>query len=290
MVVEGNLEAIGSLNNPIQFVGRGAVPWKGLYFAKTCNDYNPTTKKGVKFEHCIFKGSNASENALLHARGCHLSLKYCEFESCNTAILIERQSRLWLEYSTIKNCDRAITIHNTSLAEVLHNKFLNCNSILLGGTTKFQYNTLTRFTGAGRHSGLVVWMLGGGKITISYNEFQRFEDCVLKIYKLTHRSSVLVEKNNFRNNLINLKLSCQYYGIGNVNISYNNFHNYRNYHVQIYGRCEDANPVVLPIGRNYWGNSTLDDLQKATADHSQDPQLSIMVQYSTPLDEAIQLK
>lgn len=290
LFVEGNLEAIGNANRPIQFMGKNNAAWEGIFFAKTCNDYNPTTKEGVKFEHCIFKGTNASVNALLHARGCQLSLSNCQFEDCNTAIQVERQSRLWLRYSTIKNCDRALTIHNTSLAEVLHNKFFNCNSILLGGTTKFQYNTLLHFTGIGRHSGLIVWMLGGGKITISHNDFQKFEDYVLKIYKLTQRSSVIVEKNNFKNNLTNLKLSCQYYNIGNVNISYNNFYNYRNHHVQIYGRCEEVNPVVIPIGRNYWGNSSLEDLKKATADHSQDPTLSIIIEYSTPLNEAIELK
>lgn len=290
MFVEGNLEAKGDANNPIRFAGKGNASWNGLFFTKTCNDYNPSTKKGVHFDYCIFKGSYASMDALLHAKGCAFSLSNCQVESCNSAIQIERQSRLWLKHSTIKNCDRAITIHNTSLAEVSHNNFLNCNSILLGGTTKFQYNTLTRFTGAGRHSGLIVWMLGGGKITISYNDFQKFEGCVLKIYKLTHRSTVKIEKNNFRNNLINLKLSCQYYNIGNVDISYNNFYNYRNYHVQVYGRCETSNPVIVPIGRNYWGDSSLEDLKRATADHSQDPTLRIVIQYDTPLEEAIELK
>lgn len=290
LIVAGNLLAKGTAQQPILFGGQDALPWKGILFYRTCNDYNPSTGEGVKLEHCIFKGSQKTMNALLQAKGCDLMLLHCELDNCHLGLQTERQTKLWLEHSTIKNCQRALNIQNTSIAHIQHNKFLNCNSILLGGTTLFQHNVLKRFTSEGRHSGLIVWMLGGGKVTLSHNQFQKFEDYVLKVYKLTQRSSVVVEKNDFKNNPVNLKLSCQYYNTGTVQISQNNFHNYRRHHVQVYGSCEDINPITIAIGPNYWGNLSLEDLQLATVDQEQDPVVGARVLHSPPLEEEVKLE
>ncbi|MGH1337442.1 MAG: right-handed parallel beta-helix repeat-containing protein [Aureispira sp.] len=289
MIVAGNLIAEGSSKHPIQFLGMDDASWQGLLFLKTCNDYNPSTRTGVKFEYCTFRGSLNSVAALLRSKGCDLLLHHCEVDNCQTAIQTERQAELWLEHSTIKNCSRALGVLNTSLANVRYNKFLNCNSILLGGTTVFEYNILKRITSEGRHSGIVVWMLGGGKVTVRYNQFQKFEDYVLKVHKLTQRSSVLVEKNDFKNNPTNLKLSCEYYNIGNVSISYNNFHNYRRHHVQVYGRCEEMGSTILAIGRNYWGGIDLEELEAATADQSQSSELEANVKHNPPLLKAVKM-
>ncbi len=288
-IVAGGIAATGSVAQPIVFEGWNATNWKGFLFLKECNDYQPSTKKGVKFEHCIFKGSQEATAPLLRSKGCNILLQCCQIDDCYTAIQTERQAELWLEHSIVKNCNRALNIRNTSLAHVQHNKFLNCNSILLGGTTVFEYNTLKRFTSEGRHSGLIVWMLGGGKVTIRYNQFQKFEDYVIKLYKLTQRSSVVLEYNDFKNNPVNLKLCCQYYNVGKVLIQQNNFHNFRRYQVQIYGRCEEEDNSGLAIGRNYWGKLTLLELQTATIDHSDNSDMGLQVQYAKPLEKAVKV-
>lgn len=289
LIVAGNLLAKGTEQQPILFGGKDALPWKGILFYRTCNDYNPQTGEGVKLEHCIFKGSQKVEQPLLRAKGCDLMLSHCEFDNCNVVLRTERQTKLWLEHSTIKNCRRALCIGNTTIAYIQHNKFLNCNSILLGGTTLFQHNILKRFTSDGRHSGLIVWMVGGGAITLSHNQFHKFEDYALKVYKLTQRSSVLIEKNDFKSNPVNLKLSCQYYNIGKVQISQNNFHNFKRHHVQVYGRCEAATPIHIAIGSNYWGKVTVEGLQMATIDQEQDPVIGATVQHSPPLEKMVKL-
>lgn len=289
LIVAGNLVAEGSIKQPIQFVGMDGADWKGLLFLKTCNDYDPTTQKGVKLAYCIFRGSPNSATALLRSKGCSLLLDHCELDNCQTGIQTERQTELWLKNSTIKNCSRALSILNTSLANVQYNKFLNCNSILLGGTTVFEHNTLKRITSEGRHSGIVVWMLGGGRVTIRYNQFQKFEDYVLKVHKLTQRSSVLIERNDFKNNPTNLKLSCQYYNVGTVRIHYNNFHNYHRHHVQVYGRCQEMTTTTIDLGRNYWGGIPLEELEAATADQSQFPTLEATVNHNKPLTKAVKI-
>lgn len=289
LLVAGNLVATGSPKQPIIFEGLEAALWRGVVFLKTATDYNPKTKKGVQLKHCVFRGSLATTYTLLNSKGCDLLMEHCQLEDCYTALQTERQAELWLQHSTFKNCNRALHVRNTSIGHIQYNKFLNCNSILLGGTTIFEYNSLKRFTSNSRHSGLIVWMLGGGKATIRHNQFQRFEDYALKVYKLTQRSSVVIEKNDFKNNPVNLKLCCQYYNVGTVSINNNNFHNFYRHQVQIYGRCEETPPVSIAIGRNYWGNLSLADLKSVTADQAFDATIEAVVKYSAPLEKAVKL-
>jgi hypothetical protein len=290
MRVAGNLVANGSSNQTIVWEGWNSDPWRGVLFLKTCNDYSPRSKQGVKLSYCIFRGSQGNTNPLLRSKGCNLLLEHCEINDCYAALLTERQAEIWLEHSTVRNSNRALSVRNTSIAHVQHNKFLNCNSILLGGTTNFESNSLKRFTSDGRHSGLIVWMLGGGKVTIRNNQFQKFEDYVVKVYKLTQRSSVLLERNDFKNNPTNLKLCCQYYNVGTVVIQQNNFHNCHRHHVHVYGRCEAVDPEILAIGRNYWGKLSSPDLELMTFDQTQDASLRARVLHAPPLDKAVKLR
>ena len=287
MIVAGNLIARGSKSQKISFAGLHDGSWNGFLFTKECNSYNPETKEGVSFNYCTFKGTGESPAHLVRSKGCDINISNSSIEACYTAIQIERQAEIWVTGSTFKNCNRVINVRNTSLATVTNNKMIACNSIMLGGTTTFKNNTLKKFTGLGRHSGIIVWMLGGGIVDISGNQFIKFEDYAIKLQKMSKRSSFFVRNNNFKNNKTNLKLSCKYYNKGVSNIENNNFYNYKKFHVKLFAPCSEKAIETLSIGANYWGKLSTDQVKNATLDHNQDEQIAGEVVYAEALKKSI---
>jgi hypothetical protein len=283
MTIAGNLIAKGNKGQKISFTGLNNSDWNGFFFTKTCNDYNPDNQEGVCFNYCIFTGTGNAPTHLIRSKGCNLKITNCTIERCYTAIQTERQAELWITKSYFKDCNRVLNIRNTSLATVTQNKMTNCNSIMLGGTTIFKENILKKFTGNGRHSGLVVWMLGGGIVDIKNNQFIKFEDCAIKLYKMSKRSSFLVSNNDFKNNQTNLKLSCKYYNQGISLVENNNFYNYKQYHVSLFEPCSDKENEVLEIGANYWGKLSKEEVEKATLDKDQDKNISAQIKFKAPL-------
>ncbi|BDS13164.1 right-handed parallel beta-helix repeat-containing protein [Aureispira anguillae] len=279
IVIAGNLIAKGSPSQKISFTGLGDSDWNGFYFSKECNDYNPSTQEGICFDYCVFKGTGNSPAHLIRSKGCDINLSNSTIESCYTAIQTERQAEMWISNSTFKNCNRVLNIRNTSLATVTNNKMIACNSILLGGTTTFKDNILKRFTARGRHSGIVVWMLGGGIVNISDNQFIKFEDYAIKLHKMSKRSSFLVHNNDFKHNKTNLKLSCQYYNKGNSTVENNNFYNCKQYHITLFAPCSDEAQDTLNIGSNYWGRLSNHEVKESILDHHQDKNITAKVQY-----------
>ena len=174
LIVSGNLVAKGTKGQKISFAGLHDGDWNGFFFTKECNDYNPETKEGVTFEYCTFKGTGEAPAHLIRSKGCNINMTNSTIENCYTAIQIERQAEIWITGSCFKNCNRVINVRNTSLATITKSKMIACNSIMLGGTTTFKDNVLKKFTGRGRHSGIIVWMLGGGIVDISGNQFIKF--------------------------------------------------------------------------------------------------------------------
>jgi len=287
MVVAGNVIAIGTKSQKISFAGLHDANWNGFLFTKECNDYNPETKEGVSFNYCTFKGTGSSPAHLMRSKGCNINLANSCIEACYTAIQIERQAEIWITGSTFKNCNRVINVRNTSLATIINNKMIACNSIMLGGTTTFKDNTLKKFTGRGRHSGIIVWMLGGGIIDISGNQFIKFEDYAIKLQKMSKRSSFFVRNNNFKNNKTNLKLSCKYYNKGKSSIENNNFYNCKKFHVKLFAPCSEKELETLSIGSNYWGKLSSDQVKDATLDNSQDKNIAGEVVYAEALKKSI---
>lgn len=280
MVVMGNLIAQGTKSQKISFTGLNEDDWNGFLFTKDCNDYNPETGEGVLFDYCMFKGTGEAPAHLIRTKGCNINISNSTIEGCYTAIQTERQAEIWITTSFFKNCNRVANIRNTSLATITNNKMIACNSIMLGGTTTFQDNILKKFTSRGRHSGIVVWMLGGGIVDIKNNQFIKFEDYAIKLHKMTKRSSFFVSNNNFKNNNTNLKLSCKYYNKGKATIENNNFYNYKQYHVKLFAPCSDKEKEVLNIGANYWGKLSTDEIKAATLDRQQDENITAEVEYA----------
>lgn len=283
MTIAGNLIAKGNKSQKISFTGLNDSDWNGFFFTKTCNDYNPDNQEGVHFNHCTFTGTGNAPTHLIRSKGCNIKMTSCTVERCYTAIQSERQAELWITKSYFKDCNRVLNIRNTSLATVTQNKMINCNSIMLGGTTIFKENILKNFTSNGRHSGLVVWMLGGGIVDIKNNQFIKFEGCAIKLYKMSKRSSFLVSNNDFKNNQTNLKLSCKYYNQGVSLVENNNFYNYKQYHVSLFAPCSDKENEVLKIGANYWGKLSKEEVEKAALDKNKDKNISAQIQFKAPL-------
>ncbi|WMX13909.1 MULTISPECIES: hypothetical protein [unclassified Aureispira] len=278
IIVSGNLVAKGSKNQKIYFVGLNGSDWNGFLFTKECNDYTPDTKEGVCFIYCSFKGTGNAPTHLIRSKGCNINLVNCTIEHCYTAIQTERQAEIWVKKSCFKHCNRVLNVRNTSLATVVQNKMTSCNSIMLGGTTTFKNNTLKKFTGNGRHSGLVVWMLGGGIVDISHNQFIKFEDYAIKLHKMNKRSSFLVANNDFKHNKTNLKLSCKYYNQGTSLVENNNFYNHKKYHIKLFEPCADEATEVLKIGSNYWGKLSEEEIKTAVFDKHQNENISAEIQ------------
>ncbi len=264
MTVAGNLVAKGTKAQKISFGGLNNADWGGFRFTRDCNDYNPTNQEGVCFEYCQFKGSGNHPTHLIKSNGCNINLLACQIFRCYTAVQIDRQAELWLRNSLIEHCNRAINVKNTSVATIENNKMIACNSILLGGSTLFRNNVLKKFTAQGRHSGLIVWMKGGGKIEITNNKFLGFEAYALKLEKTSNRSTFILKYNNFKHNSSNLKLSCQYYKRGSSIIVNNNFFNCKDHQVCFFEPCSEKASEALNIGTNYWGKLDQKSLHKAT--------------------------
>lgn len=283
MTIAGNLIAIGKKSQKISFTGLNNSDWNGFLFTKTCNDYNPDNQEGICFNYCTFKGTGNAPTHLIRSKGCNIKITNCKIENCYTAIQTERQAELWITKSCFKYCNRVLNIRNTSLATVTQNKMTYCNSIMLGGTTIFKENTLKKFTGNGRHSGLVVWMLGGGIIDISNNQFIKFENYAIKLHKMSRRSSFLVSNNDFKNNQTNLNLSCKYFNLGASLIENNNFYTYKQYHICLSEPCSDKDNEILEIGANYWGKLSTEAIKKAVLDKNQDENINAQVQFKSLL-------
>lgn len=283
ITIAGNLIAKGSKSQKISFTGLNDTDWNGFFFTRSCNDYNPDNQEGVCFIYCSFKGTGNAPTHLIRSKGCNINISNCTIENCYTAIQTERQAELWITKSCFKYCNRVLNIRNTSLATVTKNKMTSCNSIMLGGTTIFKENTLKKFTGNGRHSGVVIWMLGGGIVDISNNQFIKFEDYAIKLHKMSKRSSFLVSNNDFKNNQTNLKLSCKYYNQGTSLVENNNFYNYKQYHISLFEPCMDKEDEVLEIGANYWGKLSKEEVKKAALDKNQDENISAEIQFKTLL-------
>jgi len=283
IIIAGNLIAKGSKSQKISFTGLNDTDWNGFFFTRSCNDYNPDNQEGVCFIYCSFKGTGNAPTHLIRSKGCNINISNCTIENCYTAIQTERQAELWITKSCFKYCNRVLNIRNTSLATVTKNKMTSCNSIMLGGTTIFKENTLKKFTGNGRHSGVVIWMLGGGIVDISNNQFIKFEDYAIKLHKMSKRSSFLVSNNDFKNNQTNLKLSCKYYNQGTSLVENNNFYNYKQYHISLFEPCMDKEDEVLEIGANYWGKLSKEEVKKAALDKNQDENISAEIQFKTLL-------
>ncbi len=287
IVVAGNLIAIGNKRQKITFSGLNGGDWNGFVFTKECNDFDPETKEGCQFEYSVFEGTGESPAQLIRTKGCDLKLTNCEITNCYTALQTERQAEIWVRYSSFDNCNRVFNIRNTSLATIQHNEMTNCNSIMLGGTTTFSNNKLSKFSGKGRHSGVVVWMLGGGIVNIYHNEFSNFEDNAIKLYKMTRRSSFFVKSNDFKNNTTNLSLSASYYNRGKSIVEQNNFHNCKKYHIAVSTNHSDKELEVLQVGTNYWGKISNEELRALTQDNSSDKEIMGTVEYSQKLKKSI---
>lgn len=283
IIVAGNLIAKGTASQRISFTGLREGDWNGFYFTKDCNDYDPVQQKGVFFNYCCFKGTGNAPSHLIRSNGCNIKVSNSIVENCYTAIQTERQAEMWVSNSCFKHCNRVFNIRNTSIATITQNKIIACNSIMLGGTTTFQDNILKKFTARGRHSGLVVWMLGGGVVNIQNNQFIRFEDYAIKLHKMSKRSSFVVQNNDFKHNKTNLKLSCMYYNKGNSVIEHNNFYTCKQYHIKLFEPCSDVEKKTLDIGSNYWGKLSNEQIEATILDHKQDKNISLEVAYKPAL-------
>lgn len=287
LIIAGNLIAQGDKKQKIYFAGQNGGDWNGFLFTKECNDYNPQTKKGCQFDHCVFEGTGETPAQLIRTKGCNISITNSTISDCYTAIQTERQAEIWVRESKFDNCNRVLNVRNTSLATIEQNEMNGCNSIMLGGTTTFRGNKLQNFSGKGRHSGVVVWMLGGGVVNIQNNEFNNFESCVIKLYKMTRRSSFLVQSNDFKNNTTNLDLAGYYYNKGKSMIEQNNFHNCKKYQVIVSSDHTEKELQTIVIGANYWGKVSAEDLQKLTLDNQTDQTITGKVSYSELLKKSL---
>jgi hypothetical protein len=257
LLVYGTLSAKGSKSKKISFSGKDGAAWNGFEYFRTCGQYDTLSSKGCVFEHCNFLGAGDAPGHLIRTRGCNLKMSDCKIENCYTAVQSERQARIYLYSNRFIGCNRPINVRNTSLATVEGNKFIACNSILLGGTTDFKNNLLKKFTDKGRHSGLVIWMLGGGIVNIEHNKFLDFEGYALKVQKMSRRSTLELTHNSFKGNAINLQLACAEAGKGKVTIASNNFKDAKETQLKMFGNCEEVSGFYL-IAKNYWGKMSAD--------------------------------
>ncbi len=278
ILVYGTVRAKGTKSKKIHFSGKDNCVWNGFEFLRTCGQYDTLSKEGCVFEHCRFNGLGEAPAHLIRSRGCNLMVTNCEIINCYTAIQSERQAHVYILKNKFTNCNRPINVRNTSIATIKNNKMIACNSVVLGGTTEFKDNLLKHFTSKGRHSGLVVWMLGGGIVTIEKNKFIGFEDYALKLQKMSRRSSLIIRNNTFKDNGVNLKLACNEAGKGTVKITQNNFLNYKDTQIRLFAPC-DENPknVTFNIGENYWGKLNNETLKSAIYDKSKDDKINLEV-------------
>lgn len=283
MIIDGGLRAVGKRSKKILFTGHNDASWNGFLFMRTCEHYNAENNSGTFFKYCKFIGVGEAPAQLIRTKGCNLRIEDCSIEDCYTAIQSERQARIQVENSRFKNCNRPINVRNTSMAKIIGNKMDNCNSIMLGGTTEFKDNVLKKFSGKGRHSGVIVWMLGGGIIDMENNQFLKFEDYAVKLQKMSRRSTLNLKSNVFKDNATNLKLSCKYYNRGTIAIENNNFFNFSEYQIRLFSPCSEEEYVKVQIGANYWGKMSEDELKNATLDKKKDDKLSAIVGFQKVL-------
>ncbi len=287
LIVEGNLRAIGTKSKKILFAGKDEyTAWNGFLFERTCSPYDEENNTGSCFDFCSFKGTGEAPAQLIRSRGCYLRVSNSNIEACHTALQSERQAKVWVEGNAFKNCNRPINVRNTSIAEIRNNSFDICNSIMIGGSTQFIGNVLKNFSSKGRHSGLIVWMLGGGVVELSKNQFSKFEDCAIKVQKMSRRTTLTLINNTFKDNGTHLKLSCKYLNKGKTLIENNSFLTYLDYLIRLFSPCDEEGEVSLQLGPNYWGKLNEESLKAAILDQNNDQKINGKILVGTLLPKA----
>ena len=157
--VFGELKATGKKYNKVKFRGKNGADWSGIIFHKHSVAYNEKTAEGSALIHCKFQGSGALPKTLFQVKGTKVKIANSEIEKVYTAIETKRQGKVIVENNTFSNCNRALNIRNSSKAVITGNTIEHCNSVMIAAPTVFTDNTLTDFSGKGKHSGLIIFQI-----------------------------------------------------------------------------------------------------------------------------------
>lgn len=264
MTVEGNILALGTSRQPIEFRGFPHKRWQGFYFKRAASDHITASDTLLNvFEHCIFDGFEFSPTYAVRIDGRKVQIAFCRFSDCQTAIQTEKQGIAIIDHTQITQCYRPLHVRITSQAYVTNSQVRKFALILIGGSVHFTNNRVEKSISRGRHTGFVVWMTGGGIANIINNTFQDASQAAFTLFKASRRSTILLKNNTFTRNKIHLSISCEFAKKGKFIVQNNRFYKHHAYTIQLFDDCAKQRDTIR-LDSNYFHRLTLDDIQFRT--------------------------
>ena len=108
-------------------------------------------------------------------------------------------------------------------------------------------NALSR----GSHSGLMIWMTGGGVATIENNIFENAHNAAFTLYKTTKRNTIVLKNNIFKKNKTHLALSCEFARRCKFIVQNNDFYESDSTPIELFDNCQTQKDTIL-LDSNYF--------------------------------------
>jgi len=263
MHIEGQIIAQGTAKKKIIFEGLNGNHWQGLFFRRAIvdNDEAIFTDTAMNvFEHTTFKGKDWNPIHLIQAENRNIKLYNCEIIDCQTAIQTEKQARIIAKNTHIQKCYRPLHVRITSQLTFLDSKISDYTLLLIGGSITFNNNIVKNALSRGSHSGLMIWMTGGGVATIENNTFINANNAAFTLYKTTKRNTIVLKNNIFKNNKTHLALSCEFAKRCKFIVQNNDFYEFESCPIELFDNCQAAKDTIM-LDSNYFHKLTVDEVQ-----------------------------
>ncbi len=263
MQIEGQIIAKGTAKKKIIFEGFNGHQWQGLFFrrAVVAHDNPIFTDTAMNiFEHTVFRGKKWNPIHLIQAENRNIKLQHCEIIDCQTAIQTEKQARVIAKNIHIRQCYRPLHVRITSQLTFSHSQISDYTLLLIGGSIIFNHNIVKNALSRGSHSGLMIWMTGGGVATIENNTFINANNAAFTLYKTTKRNTIVLKNNIFKNNKTHLALSCEFAKRCKFIVQNNDFYEFESCPIELFDNCQAAKDTIM-LDSNYFHKLTVDEVQ-----------------------------
>ena len=250
LYVEGSIWAVGKSKKPIIWHGFQDNNWNGIVFRKGKEKNNIDTTINV-FRYCQFEGKDYIPAQLILAEARHIEMENCKIQACQTALQSEKSGYIYFKKSKINQVYKAFHICTTSSMKIEQCKIENFVLMLVNGSLDFKFNKINKSIARGQHTGLVIWLIGGGSVVIENNEFKQAAEAAFTLYKSVRKSNIQVANNQFKKNKIHIALSCQYANKGDFKLKDNTFYKSRNTPILILDDCIESIDTIS-LSPNYF--------------------------------------
>ncbi|MCB0409364.1 MAG: T9SS type A sorting domain-containing protein [Flavobacteriales bacterium] len=284
MQIDGTLRAAGTNSDKIKFTRNTSVnEWGGLDFTDTSTDYDSLSNSGCIMSHCEITYVGRTKRTLITSN-CSPRIEYVHFYN-NTGDMEFLQGSVQFYNNIVDSI--FVNFHNGTVRGNMFSDY----SFNWGGQVDLRGNTL--FTEN---------QLKGTFIRCFVNETTVITKNIIEdvsyygaIILVGGDSSTCIKGNTFRNNDINLVITCERHPV----VTNNNFMNYGSHNVywaEQYSGFSNSSCTLpqgsgvyatIDLSNNYWGGLSSAQLDNSIWDFNDDFSLKALIDYSPFYNDSI---